>query len=477
MKSVETVIHQNPINKNTANRAVFWVVTCICIAAFSAVLTGIIVNEAVSFQLTDLILIPVFAAFLAVALYDLLRSETNAKIVLLLILAIGAGIRLAYILCVPHEPASDWAALYDAARQTVQGDLSWIAENGYFRRWAYQIPYVFYQAAILKMVPSLLALKLVNLVWMTGTILMIYLISRELTSEKPALCAAFLYTVFPEAISYSSELLNSHVATFLLLAGIYALLRSKHWYQGLLAGVLLGLSNLMRPVAIITILALICIAVWRVIQKPQKRTILQTAAFLLVIFAGYFLVMKGTAFLFQAANAAPYGIGNNFPEWKFVLGLNFSGKGGYDKSAEYILQIQDPAVRRAEAISYIKESYRSGGNPIVFFFKKLYIQWCHVNSDGWVLPIRITRPLNFVIYAAVWVLSLLELFRMKEDTVKNNMARFLYIIILGDILVYLLIESASRYRYNTVTFVFLMSSCMLSELRKKCMSHESGKEP
>ena len=80
--------------------------------------------------------------------------------------------------------------------------------------WAYQIPFVLFQSLILRISPTVKAIQLVNLLFMTGTVGLIYAIAKKYFSEVAGLIAAFLYAIYPGAIHMASVLTNQHVSLF-----------------------------------------------------------------------------------------------------------------------------------------------------------------------------------------------------------------------------------------------------------------------
>ena len=92
-------------------------------------------------------------------------------------LLVAAGLRLCFALSLPTAPMSDFQAFYQAAEEMRTGSLSWThvyTSDDYFYRWAYQIPFTLYEAGILSICPSIVAVKLADVLWMTLSVFPLY---------------------------------------------------------------------------------------------------------------------------------------------------------------------------------------------------------------------------------------------------------------------------------------------------------------
>ena len=259
------------------------------------------------------------------------RSKAKTIHILWAVMLVSLALRFLYVSLIPTRPCSDFEMLYLAAQKAAAGDFSWSrAAEGYFYTWAYQIPFALYQAVLFRLSHSLLALKLFNVLFMVGTNYLLYRIGKLYLSETAALCVAFIYAVFPGVLMYASVLTNQHISMFFLLLGVFMLLRADRRRTLCLAGCMLAASDLMRPEAVLILAALLCCGLLRCIQRPDVMTVKQTALSVLLVFACYWLAKSLTEWLLIWADIAPHGLGNQYPEWKFVLGLgNTDGYGGY----------------------------------------------------------------------------------------------------------------------------------------------------
>lgn len=167
-------------------------------------------------------------AALALAVWLIGRYAHRERRVLIAVLALAAILRAVIIALVPTQPVSDFSQLFEAAKAAAGGDFSWThVTQGYFSWWQYQIPFVLYEALVYKLVPSMAALKLLNLLWSLGINYLIYRIAARFLPKRCALIAAFLYAVHPGQIASVPVLTNQHISMFFMLAGLALIFEAR----------------------------------------------------------------------------------------------------------------------------------------------------------------------------------------------------------------------------------------------------------
>ena len=317
----------------------------------------------------------------------LMKYGAGRKFAPIIVILVSLAARLLYILLIPTEPMSDFQVLNWGAHHVALGEPEWFdVSEGYMYNWPYQIPFIFYEGAIFKIFGynAYWAVKAANLLLMVGTNYLLYLIARRYLSESAALCVGLIYALFPGVIMYSSVMTNQHVSTFFLLLGIYFLLRSDRPRDMILAGVSLAMSNLMRPEAIVVITAVVCCGLLRYIQRPTLRSLGRMALALAILLACYFALQKLVGLILTASGYAPNGIGNNIPEWKFIVGLgNVSGYGKYTDRYAYLIELPSDE-RRAGMFAIIRELFdRPAGEIADFFVGKVRVFWTDPQELMW----------------------------------------------------------------------------------------------
>lgn len=397
------------------------------------------------------------------------------------ILALAALARAAYVFAVPTQPVSDFLLLYDTALAAAGGDFSWAAvTQGYFGWWRYQIPFVMYEALILRIVPSMAALKLMNVLWGVGIVALIYIIAREFVPAGCALAAAFLYAIHPGQIELTSVLTNQHVSMFFILLGAAALLRARSIWGCAAAGLALALGNLMRPEAGIALAALICVGLCRFASAPSKRRLVQLALCALAVLGAYYLAQRAVELILIAADAAPYGVANAVPEWKIVVGLNTRTGGTVTNADEHIFAIVDRGERIKETLSIARAYLAECESPLVFFTGKLKYFWASADDVSFTLGglspwdtafagISMERLMalmgtlelseRFALYALAAVGAVRGLWQViRGRGAPSAGALWMAIILLGTVAAYLIVEIQPRYRYFAIPFVALVAA-------------------
>lgn len=459
---------------------------CLCAAAIGLLVVGQNLTQLAGdpLRLVWVLLLMVAIAAGVWLLARLPRTARWDRLLLAAALGLCFVLRLVWLLAVRTPPQSDFGLLYNAARQAAAGDFSWTGPEGsYFWRWSYQIPFVLYQAAVWKVVPSLWALKAVNLAFMVGIDALIYAIARRFLTPRAALAPTLLYAIYPASIHMAAVLTNQHIAAFFLLLGVWLLLTGKGWPQMLLVGAAFAIGNLMRPEVVTHLATLLCCAVCLFLRFPCREVGKRLAAGVLAVLVAYGGVSWSVSALITATGAAPYGVTNQIPEWMFVVGLDATGNGGYTERNAHVLAISDGQARRAEAQRVIADSFRQQEDIPGFFLEKAAFMWAEEEpfywSTGFLDPAAVKFGLSVenilhrletaekAVYLLVWIcLPLTALFlcwgKRREE---SGAAFFCMIAVCAAFCVYLLIEVQPRYRYCTMPMLFLLSGLSAQALQ------------
>lgn len=438
-------------------------------SAVSALDTGVAALKAFSILL-------VFIA----ALYAMRRFENHTKKLVLPVIALAALLRVGYVFAVPTEPTSDFALLYDVACNTANGDVSWMyVTEGYFSWWQYQIPFVLYEAAIIKLTHSMAALKLMNVIWSVGIVYLVYCISERFLPRYAAIVAAALCAVYPAHIMFCSVLTNQHISLFFILLGALIWIKADSLLKHTVAGALFAVGDMMRPEAAIVVAAILCVCVLAFISRPAKEHFLRLLLGFAVVAVAYLGAKWLAELVLHYVGLAPYGIGNSVPEWKLIVGLNMDNRGILDDKYIYVLNIQDTALRTEEAHRIIREhlSQRGWGE---FFCQKLKYFWTVCEDVSFTLAgvnewdtvfgrVNITNTVYELVFAEQILRALCYLMAAfgsgtlafnsfkRHDKVRNVMSILTAAILCGTVLAYLLVEIQPRYRFFAMPFVFILA--------------------
>nr|WP_028401309.1 glycosyltransferase family 39 protein [Ectobacillus panaciterrae] len=378
----------------------------------------------------------------------------NNRTFLAILITIAFLLRLGWILWIPTPVQSDFAEMYQGAVQAAKGDFSF-SKNPYFSAWVYQLGFTMYEALIVRVFgEGLFILKLLNVLYCTGTVFLVYQIAARLFNESSARMAGVIYAVYTPSILMCSVLTNEHIAHFLFYLGFYLLIRKGfHWQTWLYTGILLALGDIMRPLGSFILLAL-GLYLFFLFLRNGKRAKLQIAGGFAGILAVFYIVHYIVSYGFIAAGVTQYPLSNRDPLWKFVLGFNHETNGQYSaKDEAYIAQFPIGEQRMEAERQLIQERLSDTGKTAALFKEKFKIMWgANDAAVYWSLG-AIERPnvkdilfkTERVFYSSMLLFAAAGLFFMIRKS-ENDLSVFFLLLVLGYAAVHLLIEIQTRYR-------------------------------
>lgn len=417
----------------------------------------------------------------------IMRTKASPARVLWEITFLSLAVRVFLVATIPTKPDSDFFVMYEAARSAAVGNFSWThdqkAYGGYFYQYGYQIPFVLYEAVILWLFRSILALKLFNVLFMVGANYLLYRIGKLYLAETAALCVAFLYAILPDTLFYTTVLTNQHISLFFLLMGVLLLLRAERWWDFVLAGVSLTASDLMRPESVVILTAYLCCGALRCIQSPNLTTLKRVALSLVPVLVCYWLIKSLAEGLLVWTDIAPYGIQNRVPEWKFILGLgNVEGHGTWNADLEHIFNMDSAGRRTVTAELILNLLRRPIAEILDFFIGKLRVFWSNHESFYWAfngtdpnllilpgleLPLFSVANLEWCgagMQMLVYLLALPTPLLLWKDGKRHGEVLFFVAVVCVVICVFLLIEIQPRYRLFVDPFWLLLDGVTLERL-------------
>lgn len=234
--------------------------------------------------------------------------------ILITVLATGFILRLIWIFFFsPQELVSDSLHYHRLAESVLSG-------KGYFFRnfYAFRPPgYSFFLAGVYSIFGvSTLAVKIVQAILGIATAFIIYLLTKKLSNSRTALIAMSFFAFYPQFIRYPGGIISETLFLFLFILCVYFFYKyidtSSH-KEGIVAGILLGLSALTREAALYFVVFII---IWMFLYrgKGNARNILKKS---LLIFTCVILTI------------IPWTIRNYLVYPKFVLISTNSGTNFY----------------------------------------------------------------------------------------------------------------------------------------------------
>jgi len=377
-------------------------------------------------------------------------------------------LRIIAVVFIKTDIISDFKTMYDASLELLNNTSNY-KNSVYFLTWGYQMGHVIYQTIILFFINNVLFLKIINAIFTSFIPVMIYLISKKISSEKSAKIVSIGYTIFLFPLLLNNVLTNQHVPLLLSLISVYLIIdldfNKKVLLKSIIIGLLLGISNILRQEGIIYISALIIYGLYLIIRKYNLKKVISS---FLIIIGTYFLLFNIVSFSLMKNNISENGLKNMNPTWKFVTGFNLNTNGMYSSEDALIYSNYMQVKAAKKELNNRISNYKS--LPLLFL-KKIKITW--INSDlSWSIgsidknTYNIFNNINQIYIIILDILVLLSMFRIK--LLKENKAYFFISLILFVFFgVYLLIEVMPRYAYGFQPYLFILASVMVSLILKK----------
>ncbi len=398
---------------------------------------------------------------------------------------LGAIAKIVAGLFVHADIISDMKHCLSAAQSTVQGDMSWQDEL-YFIHFGFQVPFVLYEALILKLFNSTIMLYIANALLSIATAILINRIVVNMV--KDAYCAwvvSTVYMILPSTFLRVSVLYNQILGGFFLALGLYFYSRNylssksaKIIPYFIVSGFFLGLGHIFRQDVTIVFIAVICVEVFTHCKalfgrKQNKEHIFAGLSLLLFVF-GYFCAVKGVDYVLQITQLAKHSIGNNAPFNTIIKGLTPENNGAY--SVQYLyLENETENMNILQGLRYIFTSISAEEKMYIFdwvsfFIRKVYTMWGSVEGAYSLLESH-----SLVNMAALCIACLevpfcccalgCALYGIKKDCYDKR-TLLLSVCIIGYFLAYLMVEIQPRYRYDPLICVFLLAAFGVLRLKE-----------
>ena len=360
-------------------------------------------------------------------------------------------IRIISVVLLKVDICDDFKTMYMASRDLINGNLSFLKDS-YFVYFSYQLGHVVYQAFLLKIINSVLFLKIVNCIITSLSVLFIYLISRKIFSENTSRIVTFSYLFYLYPLYLNSVLTNQFLPGLLVLIVIYLIVSKELNYKIVfISSLILAISNIFRTESIVIILGIVIY----IICKIKKDNIKKNSLLIMSLVGSYFIFTFIIGLLFSISSINT-NLSNNSGLWKFYCGLNYETNGIYNVEDDN--RYFNSNDKNKLLVDRIKDN--SFKLPILFL-KKEVILWTQTNYD-----LRISNNFNESFYNFlllfnqgflnfILLLFIISLFPKKSEETSD---KILFIKILVGIyyFVYMFIEISPRYAYILDLFIFLI---------------------
>lgn len=432
------------------------------------------------------VLLPWFFLILCNAVLERVSLNPYLFAIILFIISLVSKISMAMLIQTP--PESDFYLLYFAAQELADGN-NILNTTQYFQFWAYQSGFVVWMSFFIRFFNAGLQFFLImNALAVSITNVLLYFLCRRFGSDLGATIVSLIYLCYPAPFFMVPVLTNQTMAELFMMGALCLYLipqgpRKKRCACHLGAGILLAISNIFRPMAVVLVFSVLGVTVLCIITRRNFRAYAIPCAFFC---GGYIAITQGASFLICASGINTNGLNNMLPTWKFVLGLNSASSGRYSsQDAAYVFGSNHP-VAAAQELLRDRLSFCSIPQLLRLFWEKIIIMWGYFEDSSWALTQRVMDMLrerglyNFVRY---WVdkwcrlgagayIMIMILAGAGAKRIRGKLD-YRYVVVLASGIYFgahLLVEIQVRYRSTFLLFLLPLTACGVDSL-KNILTH------
>lgn len=414
-------------------------------------------------------LVWLFTALLGALVFFLPKVKLTEKRGLITGFVLMNGIMVTVLGTFNTQPVSDYYVIYTMAVDMAGGnfDIHKYAPWSYEYLFNWQLGIAWIESLIFRLFAhSLTLLKLVDLALINLTAWLVYVYARRRLGSREATYSFLAFSVFYPVLICVGQFSNQIVVTPLIL--LFLLLIDKEHY--LIAGVLLPIISLVRPIGIVLLLAVVILLIYRGIHnKTRWNNTLKHLAFFILPCVGVSFLISG---LFVRNNLADSDIYTaKLSYFKFHQGLNIDSWEGPAERVESLGGDID-AYNEWEK-NVVKEAYTSQlPSTIGNNFRKMTMflgsfDWKFAPTYNLVVPEFnnpvITTCVSFG-WAEYFVCLVAALMGYKIYRRRNGLDLF-QVLFVGLVCVYFFIEAWPGYRYELYPFVIILAGPGLMKIR------------
>lgn len=315
--------------------------------------------------------------------------------------------------------------------------------------WSAHMPFIIYQSLMIK---SGISLGFLNAVYGTASCVFTALTAKELFGKKAYTAALFIMVLNPLQILFTPVLSNQHIAVMFFTASIWVIIKLKGYAGAAIGALLMAKSQIFRPEMYVAVIGVILFyALTSLKSKNKKPAIIQA-----VIFAVTFMaVIIACDLIFRGMGLISGHIFSGNLGYKICVGLNHASGGGWNEADSML--IYSPELIKSTLPERI---FQKGNIPhmlqkIMYQFGSYVYPWILDSTNAPEFSDVICRRAVSAYMITVSAIASLKLFTDK----KNRLKLFpLFIIILGYMAVFSVIEVQARYNYFIIPILTVLAS-------------------
>lgn len=413
---------------------------------------GLFLTKIIQLTFIFLILLSVF--------YVLIKKDIPSRYFLWGLLLVSFVLRLVFILQNKPDQVSDFLYMYKQAMELVGGNQDAL-KTEYYNFAIFNTPFTIYESYLLKWFGSVELLKVLNVIYSTLIVFFIYKIGQSIFGERVARIAGFIASIFPPFIIYNAILTNQTLSILFILVGIYFIVNRKYVSGGLF----LGLGQIFRPIGIMFLVGSLAVVLWEWCNRKEHFTKKQLKELFLTglkLIIPYYIILFSVSGFLTSFNYTEHGLFHNpTPSYKFLVGLNQETQGSYSESDNELIYTD---LDNFEKIAKEKINERTSNLSEVFllFENKFEKMWGSKDASFFWADLGNNK---FTLYTQlIWIFilfsggSLIFFLRRKAPAHSQFGSLYIFLVLLGFIGIYFLIEIQPRYRYEIYPLFILVSS-------------------
>lgn len=422
---------------------------------------------------TKIILLIITALIIFIIVFFSIKiNRYNTRLYFIILISLSVIEYLIWNLYASTVPVSDYKVLFEGAEKMVSGSFpsESFDKTNYFYFYNFQTGYTSYLALVMKIFgKNLFWFKLLDASYMTLNSIVIYKIVEKISTKDSASAAGMIHATFIPLILGSSVINNQHLSSLLMILAIYFILNKKIIFS-IIAGSLLGFTQIFRPVSIIVLIATFIYYFCVALRDDQYKQYIIKFMFIIIFFS---FIVNGFDYLLMHKGLVPSPISKgNAKYFKFVLGIK--GNGVYNIPTENARRTQvfydlqtlnfDYDKYNEVCLDVLKNSIKDYRHTALFIKNKMFhflgdkdnqYQFS-LSGKGVNCLVEMFKDIGHLQYIFITFFSLISLLIMMIK--KKNPIDIFNILIVGFILVHIFIETQPRYRYETYIFLMITSS-------------------
>lgn len=436
--------------------------------------------------------------------YFAMFAETVA---VLLVVAAGAVLRIAYINSMPMQPESDYKTYYEIAQMIGDGTL--LTKGVGYCDYVSMFPHVLGYPAVLSVLFSVFGTGIAtaqyfNIVLSLATALIAWRIVRRLAGRIGGfvtLCAAVFW---PSQILYINFVAGEYLFTFLLVCCMWLFVDSMKsdgtWkcpVELMLLGLMLAVCGTIRPLALLYLAAvLICLVplneklparpkndislARRLVSRGWRRCLIVLCVY--VAFSSFFSMCVGyTVDRKLASGSSSFG-------YNLLVGLNIESYGGWNQEdADYLYDSFDATGSATEAHLACRDLAleRLGTDPkalLDLMVHKFEVLWGNddygaswnilfMDQQGTLTPQRESFYYNMMDVSDLYYLVMLVFAGIAGILAwfrKPDASYSFMLLLLATAAMHLFVENQNRYHFHGLTLLAIFAGMAVSGLLAGC---------